>query len=407
MLSKLLALAVSGQGSVTDYWFATYGDTGYTVEPADVHIASDESIYIAGWHTDPAIGGNPVQNGLIIKYTAAGALSWQKTVGTGTVFDGYNWVYGVTVGSDDNVYIAGKSENEAGAFVHSYTQSGINRWKRVLDSGGIGIDSFSGISGDNANNVYVAGYGFNTELTIAKYNSFGVLQFQRELAGGSNRAEGIACDANGNSYVTGRIVTTSIAPVFAKYSSSGTLLWQRRLDFSSTSFTGNKVAVDSNAVYFATSKADAELVKYDLNGTLQWQRQLTAIAGVSGVTVDTFGNVYLCASNYIVKYNSAGTLQWQRQIVNASGFVAIKHFKGAIYVVGKNNDKLFIAKVPDNGSLTGTYGSFTYQVSSLTSSAGAATSATTSLPSFTTTSADSAGTIAVESLTLTSTKTDI
>jgi hypothetical protein len=402
MLSKLLFLTAQ----TVDYWFATYGGTGYTISPRDLYVAADDSIYVCGNYDGPPISGQPVQNGFLLKYTATGSVSWQKTIGTGNIFTENNAAHSVVVGDDSNVYISGFATNNS--LVQSYTSAGNLRWQRTLNSGTLGGDRFNAIGKDGSNNVYASGSGAGSiQLTLAKYNSSGAIQFQLHLAAGANAAEGIACDSNGNCYITGASSDSNQTPIFVKYNSTGTLQWQRRLDILTSSFTGNKVAITSDAVYFVTTRSDAELLKYNLNGDLLWQRQLSTISGISGVDTDVFGNVYVCSSNYIAKYDSTGSLQWQRQIVNATSFTAIKHFKRTVYVVGRSGNNLFVAKVPDNGGLTGTYGTFTYQSSSLTSSAGAATSSIGTYTSSTTSSTDAAGTVPLGSLTLTSTKVDI
>lgn len=403
MLSKLLIMAAGAAAKAEDYWLATLELSGYTVTPLDIAIGQDKSVYIVGQMiSDDYLTGHA----FIVKYAENGAVSWQLTLGLGDIEIGFQWAYGVAVGSDNNVYVAGRSESDGGGFVHSYTSSGSVRWKRVLDSGGFGIDSFQGIGIDASNNVYATGFGFDTELVIVKYNSSGVLQFQRELASAFNRGEGIYVDADGNSYIAGANNPGTWRPLFAKYNSSGVLQWQRVLATAGSSYFGVKAAVRNSSVYFTTTKPDAELLKYNTDGVLQWQRQLSTVS-TRGITTDIYGNVYICGTNYIVKYDSSGNVQWQRQITNTSGYNSAKHYGRAVYVIGGSSAKAFVAKLPDDGSLTGTYGSFVYQAASLTSSAGTATSSTSSFVSFTTSSTDFAGALPVSTGTLTSTKVDI
>jgi hypothetical protein len=112
-----------------------------------------------------------------------------------------------------------------------------------------------------------------------------------------------------------------------------------------------------------------------------------------GCLTDQYNNLYVGATSdnavYIIKYNSSGVLQWQRSLSNPSGYsVSLDSLwadtEGAVYVCGfttvvsQSADKnIFVAKIPNDGSLTGTYnlgavpnGSIIYQASSLTALTG-------------------------------------
>lgn len=408
MLSKLLVMA-AGAAAEEDYWLATFEQASYTVVPYDMAVGSDRSIYIVGQLTS---GAN--FRSFLIKYLEDGTVSWQRELGVGDIFvGGAQLAYSVTLDSSGNVYVVGQSTSDGGAFIHSYTANGTARWKRYLDSGGSGDDSFMGIAADNSGNVYAAGWAHlsSTGLVLAKYNSSGVLQFQKELGAGTDRGEGIASDGNGNFYVAGANVSGSdFRPLLVKYNSSGTVQWQRVTDVGVASCRAYNAAATSNSVYFATSKRESFLLKYDTSGNLLWQRTLTGWASSTlepGVAVDLGENAYLAVTSHFVKYNASGTLQWQREITGVGDYRAIKHLGKAIYVIGGNSAKGFIAKVPDDGSLTGTYGGFTYQAASLTSATGTATSSTSSLAASNTTATDATGAIPDNAGTLTSTKVDV
>ena len=77
----------------------------------------------------------------------------------------------------------------------------------------------------------------------------------------------------------------------------------------------------------------------------------------------------------IAKYNSAGALQWGRTLGATGGeignAVAIDSADNIIVVGwtssdGAGGDDVLIAKLPPDGSGTGTYGSFTYEAAVLT-----------------------------------------
>ena len=85
---------------------------------------------------------------------------------------------------------------------------------------------------DSNNNCYVGGiYGTSTTGFISKYNSSGVLQWQRKLSqNGSSYGYGIALDSSNNVFITGQLTdSTRSNMLVAKYNTSGTLQWQRNL----------------------------------------------------------------------------------------------------------------------------------------------------------------------------------
>lgn len=405
MLSTLLLLA-SVAKPAEDYWMATLELSSYTIKPNDVAVAADKSVYITG----TAISGS-IFHSFLVKYSETGALQWQRELGVGDVFaGGSQTAYGITLDSSQNVYVVGQSSSDSGAFIHSYTSSGIARWKRSL---GFGNDSFMGITTDSADNVYAVGWTTSSTLglLLAKYNSSGALQWQRNLGTGTDRGEGAGFDANGSIYTAGASVSGSFfRPLLTKYNSSGTLQWQRTLNVEASSTRAYNVAATENAAYFATTKTQSYITKYDTSGSLVWQQTFSGLtAGLyePGIALDSLENSYLCINRYIVKYNVNGSIVWQREITNTNDYSAIKHLGTSFYVVGVNNAKAFIAKLPDNGGLTGTYGSFTYQASSLTTSGGTATDTTSSLAATTPTLTDKASAVPDNAGTLTSTKVDV
>jgi hypothetical protein len=139
--------------------------------------------------------------------------------------------------------------------------------------------------------------------------------------------------------------------------------------------------------------------KINSSGVIQWTRSLgTANQTIyRDVVVAASGNVYVTgwstapsSGSYndfmIVKYDSNGTLQWQRRL--NSGVTSVGHCitldqQENVYVGGYRtfgSDDMFFAKLPADGSLTGTYSvggvSVTYAATTL-----AAASRTTTIGS--------------------------
>ena len=425
---------MSAGGAEQDYWIATLGGATYD-DAESIAVDSSGNVYIVG-QTDSQGAGS--YDALLAKYNASGTLQWQRVLGGATE----DYAQSIAVDSSGNVYIAGNTQSQGAggqdALIAKYNTSGTLQWQRVL--GGASNDMAAGIAVDSSGNVYIAGYTQSQgaggyETLIAKYNTSGTLQWQRILGDtNADYANGIAVDSSGNVYIAG-ITASQGAPgsdaLIAKYDTSGTIQWQRILG-SSVQASAGGIAVDSSGnVYIVgftevSFYLDILVAKYDTSGTLQWQRTLGSPTSTDnnfglGIAVDSSGNVYITGYTpyqsagvndaLIVKYNTSGTLQWQRILggtgndggtgiaVDSSGNVYISGFTSQ----GAGSFDALIAKLPGDGSLTGTYGGFTYAVSTLTAATPTLTAATSTLTAATSTLTAATSTLTAATSTLTST----
>jgi hypothetical protein len=168
------------------------------------------------------------------------------------------------------------------------------------------------------------------------------------------------------------------------------------------------------------------IAKYNSSGAVQWQRKLgdasvDSVYGSHSIALDSSDNAYVCWSNGtgqlgIAKYNSSGTIQWQRTLTgsNCQGWGVAIDTAGTLYISGSvaiGAKRFLFAKLPSDGSLTGTYSvggvSLTYAASSLTDSATTLTEATSTLTAATSTLVDAATTLTEATSTLTSAVTTI
>jgi uncharacterized delta-60 repeat protein len=405
-------------GGAVAYWLSTLGgasdDEGYGVA-----MDSADNSYAVGRTESAGNGGNDF---LLVKRDVAGTIQWQRVLGAIGTEVGNS----VAIDSSDNVYVFGQT-NTQGAGVEDfllakYNSSGTIQWQRVL--GTSSNETGNSVAIDSSGNVYAfgfsrgAGLGYN-DFLLAKYNSSGTIQWQRVLGGGGNDyGQSVAIDSADNVYVLGQTQSTGAGSddfLLAKYNSSGTIQWQRVLGGASYDL-GYSVAIDSNDDVYAFGRtgsagagsADFLLAKYNSSGTIQWQRVLGGTGGEEGysIAIDSSDNVYAFGNTssagegsndfLIAKYNSSGTIQWQR-VLGASGnelgeSVTIDS-NDNVYVLGRTNSTgaglydFFLAKLPNDGSLTGTYVlngvDVVYAASSLTGATSSLTSATSSLTSAT------------------------
>jgi uncharacterized delta-60 repeat protein len=411
MLGKTLQLAAAGNVGGDAYWIATLGGSG-TEQLQGVTAASDGSVYVAG-RTDSEGAGN--FDASVVKYDSSGTLQWQRTIGG----SGSEYAVGIAADSSGNIYAAGYQNSYGSApnqfYLVKYNSSGTLQWQRSLVC--IGTLYCRRVVVDSSDsNVYLAGFSSVTNSTsggndifICKYSASGDLQWQRILGGSSTEfASGIGVDSSNNVYIL--FYTLSIGQGnydmgLAKYNSSGVLQWQRTI--GGTAFDANGgLAVDSSGnSYFCVETSsegqggtDIAVAKYNSSGVLQWQRIIggTANENARSTALDSSGNVYVLGETnsvgqgdydaLIVKYNSSGTLQWQRSLGTTAaenGDSIFADGSGNIYLAGDttisgNTDGL-IVKLPADGSLTGTYGDFVYASTSLTAATSTLTDAASTL----------------------------
>lgn len=241
-----------------------------------------------------------------------------------------------------------------------------------------GYDNYAGgITTDSSGNFYVVGnpvdLSGNAYIIIAKYNSTGVLQWQRSLTQFYGYGRGVAVDSSGNVYVTGWYNDNTYNYIItAKYNSSGSLQWQRRVRQNGGA-NGYGIVVDSSNNIVVVGKANdgtndyVITIKYDSTGALQWKRKLQQNdSNGYAIGTDTSNNIYVTGycnngtNNYIIiaKYDSTGAIQWQRNLKhtsNAIGYGIAADSSSNSYVIGQAYDGTrnyaIIAKYNSSGTI--------------------------------------------------------
>lgn len=166
--------------------------------------------------------------------------------------------------------------------------------------------------------------------------------------------------AVGNTWAGGQISTIVI------FNSSGVVQYKKFLDYIDN-LTSVAVNSDNTLIVGGISEGRSYVSKVaaDLSSVI-WQRHYTG-SEVQSVAIDSGGNVVAIASiagdALIYKFDPNGTLLWQRQLGTTGGDAGYGVGIGAnncIYAKIQAGSKVALAKLPGDGSLTGTYGSYTY-----------------------------------------------
>jgi uncharacterized delta-60 repeat protein len=288
---------------------------------SSVTVDNNNNVYVCGSTTQ---GSPATDDFLIAKYNSSGTLQWQVRLGNTTAAQ---TAEGIKTDDSGNIYVVGYTGSGAGGFdaqLAKYDTTGAIQWQRSLGLGGTAYNFGRDIAVDSSGNCYICGsletLGSGYRMLVAKYNTSGELQWQRRLLESStptdDRAQGIAVDSSGNVYICGhsknQLNTAYTDFIIAKYNTSGVLQWQRRFGATSQQSYGSSIAVDSGGNVYVNGYSSATpsgtnrmlIAKYDTSGVLQWQRSL-GYSGINSdgrsIAVDNSGTVYVCGyGNYTI-----------------------------------------------------------------------------------------------------------
>ena len=427
-MTGIMQVILGGFSAAAPYFFGRVGPTNinqFTYTQAVDFTSSKNTIFV-GSETPPSV----TQYATVFSLNPDKTTQFQKKYSQTSVALEFS---NVNIDSSDNIYCAGSHSSSITVGILTKLNSlGVLQWSRTLGSP-TGIYYLTGVGTDSSGNVYVGAWGKPDTSTgvygmiVAKYNSSGTLQWQRQLEQSTGNNVAFYTDSSGNSYITGYSRQSGIFYGYvAKYNSSGTIQWQRQFKGISDG-SGGAVTTDSSGNVYVTGtsndgiNSDGIIIKYNSAGTLQWQRKFGLVT-LSSAVVDSSGHVFACGEinaidpykGSIVKYNSSGTIQWQRQIdatlsgqnfkywrnsaaINSNGDLGVVGITGQA-AGGASNNLGMIGLFPNNGAFTGTYidGGTTYTISAgtQTDAAGTTTDSSASLT-------DSASSLTSTSVTLT------
>lgn len=398
-MSGIALCILGGTFSTPTFFIGRYFGSG---SPEFISVAyNGTDFYFNG-----ALSGSSGQETTFVKYNEKGEIQTQRNFAITGNLSQLN-----SAATTSNIFLAG-AQTVSGTQYGSISKIAISpslsgpEWVKWVRNSG--VSRVRGVAADSSNNSYVSGETTfsRSGIVVVKYNSGGTIQWQNQFGGDSTGANettprGITVDSSGNVYVTGfGQATTPQSPLVVKYNSSGVLQWQRQLVFSGNEARGAGITTDSSGDVYVTgfvNDPQPVMLIYKLNssGSLQWQRKVdygTAAqpgekGGTSVISIDASGFIYIAgarqvsASNkrwVILKYDSSGTLQFQRDLRVTSSSTDIEANSivvdnlGAFIVASSGPNSIF-AKLPVTGGLTGSYTigavDVDYQASSGTESA--------------------------------------
>jgi len=219
-------------------------------------------------------------------------------------------------------------------------------WVARYNGSGNGQDAAYALVVDASGNVYVTGRsigsGTGEDYATIKYSSFGDTLWVRRYNGpgnGTDYAQALAVDDDGNEYVTGNSVGIGTFSDFAtiKYAPNGDTVWVRRYNGPGNgNDDAHALAVDDNGnVYVAgggvqdsahSPYCDFITIKYSPAGDTLWVRTYNGPSNgdeyVLAMAVDANGNVYVTGDSWggvtlhdyaTIKYAPNGDSLWVRR----------------------------------------------------------------------------------------------
>lgn len=262
-------------------------------------------------------------------------------------------LYGGFWSDSANAYLAGSTGFSGVGNFGKFNSSGTNSWAKTLTMstpfGGPGV-FFTGGGEDSSGNVYAVGthpfLGYRGVLV--KYNSSGTLQWARHVYQGNdnNSFQLVKCDSSGNPYLVGWMGASGGSEIayVAKFNSSGSFQWDYAHQYDDTKGSFQSIDFDSSGnVYlagtmletgfspgvFGSYKGIGCYVKLNSSGTLQWQRGISFTSTRTGMNNGTFATVAIDSNDDMILTTSQSD--------------------------GSNNVRHYIARLPNDGTLTGSY----------------------------------------------------
>jgi hypothetical protein len=349
----LVGISVSsGTTSDQNIWIQTFeSDTPLIDRPGSansVEYDSDGNIIALFVHYYLESGNNYTS---LAKFTSTGTKLWQvRYAGIGAV-DGW----GVAVDSQNGfIYVSARLTDPTGYDKTTMTQfslsTGTINWSKIYD---FGYASTSGVIDAYDGNAVFVGYAntaTDNQVTVVKISGVdGSVIWAKGLDGqGTDEAYGMAIGPSGEVVVIGYMSQlgesgdTEDHMLVAKYSSSGTLTWQKAVLFDTGySCQGADADIDSLGNIYVVGQYQQDdglggydtamnLVKFNSSGVAQWSRRVVGDCQTFATSVVVGPDDYLYLSGIagtiatsdftcvVAKYEQNGQVAWQRLIDNVT-----------------------------------------------------------------------------------------
>lgn len=288
---------------------------------------------------------------LVVKYDSNGDTIWKRT------YDGF----GLGIGNDEaitvavdvlgNIFVTGYADwdvQQDNILLLKYDSNGNLLWATNWNGSAFFDDMPTALVLDPSGDVLITGYtepdtvtGSEDYITLKFASSTGSLVWQAQfnrpgVVSGKDEAYGLAVDALGDVYITGRSsngIDEDIVTI--KYNGvTGISIWTLIYNSGNGDDRGLALTLDNAGNVLVTGRNDngnnddIRTIKYSATGVLQWSKFYNGPANQNdrglAIAVDATDNVYVTGQTDVdntivtdydiltIKYNSAGVAQWSR-----------------------------------------------------------------------------------------------
>jgi len=368
---------VANVASYVYVWGKASDDSGTSI--AQAHDGG----YVTNGHTD-SFGAGGI-DALISKYTADGALEWNKTWGSA----GTDYSSSITQSSDGGYVMNGFTDisGTSDSYLAKFNPNGTLAWNKTwggsdFDMGIAAIQTTDGgYASIGVTNSFGAGNG---DVFLAKQTSDGTLSWSKTWGGAYDDSPAAVVQTSDGGYaIAGSTSTFGTNDMFiAKFSSNGTFLWNKTWGGASfesgeaiTELPDGGLIVVGETMSYGVGDVDVFVVKFAADGTFLWNKtwggtNSELVRGIAKTSDGGFvmtGGVGSFGANdsndfYIAKYASDGTLSWSKTwggTGNENGFSVVNSLDlgytvfGSTDSFGSGSNDMALVKFSSNGSVVG------------------------------------------------------
>jgi hypothetical protein len=331
---------------VQQEWLSQFnGPAGSEDSGKDIAVDASGNVYIAGYAN---VNGTRGTDCLLLKYDAQGSLLWSRLYDSpdhSTDRGQY-----VAIDNEANIYVAGTSDHDQAInnfFILKYNPDSVLQWTANYQMPQRMETRLAGMALDQEGNIFICGGVPNLSIpndfdfVTVKYDSQGEFKWEARYFGEDSNwtvATGLAVDAAGNAYVTGRNEDADARFRYTtiKYNALGLEQWAAIYSNPDNNSYGNMpvaIGLDYNNNVYVTGllsyideTCKYQTIKYNNSGILQWvelftpdsSRLIDAVPTFPyAMAVDSVGNVFVTGNGYwghevmaTVAYNTNGVQKW-------------------------------------------------------------------------------------------------
>jgi hypothetical protein len=283
---------------------------------------SSENIISAGYQENIAGTSSDI---LVLKCNSSGDTLWYRRYDIGQI----DWTTGVITDQIGNIIIASFEVTTEIPGLIKLSPGGDTIWTKMYPA--MNHILFTGITLDSQNNIIACGFSTTNYSDIVKFDTLGNPIWTRTYYNLDPSFSAIVLDTAENIFLSGVLFyNPSCSPLFvAKLNNNGDSIWMQTYTTGRWITDGTKIKIDhaGNIVISGYdgdgyNSYDALIIKYSPTGSMLWNRFLNfhAVDVSAGVDIDTINNIFVAgysgmwnSSDYfLVKCSSSGETLWTR-----------------------------------------------------------------------------------------------